>query len=353
MGFVQSYGPEMAMIGIQFSSSVVALFCRAALIQGMNPRVFIVYRQATATLVIAPIAFFTRNKSSSCKIGLRSFSLIFLASLIGVTLNQNAYFEGLYLSSSSLASAMFNLVPAVTFIMAASVGLEKINIRSLRSNAKILGTVLCVTGAVAMVLLRGPKLLNSEFQTVAAQSLFGLGRENWFLGCLFLFASVCCWSLWLILQVPVSKSYPDHLSLSAWMCFLATLQSTTFALFLEKDPGAWYLNSKIEIFSVVFAGIFGSGLQFFGQAWCISLRGPLFSAMFNPLATVIVTILAAIFLHEEIYIGSLIGAVGVVIGLYIVLWGKARDYVRNEIEDEHRCSQKKSTSDLEESLLVP
>ena len=50
-------------------------------------------------------------------------------------------------------------------------------------------------------------------------------------------------------------------------------------------------------------GGIGSGLSFFVQAWVISRRGPLFSAMFNPLCTVIVTILAAAFLHEKIYTG--------------------------------------------------
>ncbi|KAJ6958125.1 hypothetical protein NC653_039931 [Populus alba x Populus x berolinensis] len=93
-----------------------------------------------------------------------------------------------------MASAMGNLVPAITFVMAFLIGLEKINIRSFRSIAKIVGTVIC--------------------------------------------------------------------------------------------------------------GIIGSGISFFVQAWVISQRGPLFSAMFNPLSTVIVTVLAAIFLHEEIYTGS-------------------------------------------------
>lgn len=39
-----------------------------------------------------------------------------------VTGNQNAYFEGLFLSSSTIATAMTNLIPAITFVMAATVG---------------------------------------------------------------------------------------------------------------------------------------------------------------------------------------------------------------------------------------
>jgi len=47
----------------------------------------------------------------------------------------------------------------------------------------------------------------------------------------------------------------------------------------------------------------GSAVAFFLQGWCISVRGPLFSAMFNLLATVITIILGAIILHEEIHVG--------------------------------------------------
>ncbi|KAJ7979545.1 WAT1-related protein [Quillaja saponaria] len=330
LGALDDYKPEMAMFGLQFAYAGVALITKAALLQGLSPRVFVVYRQAIATLVMAPIAYFSRRKSSTCFLGLRSFVLIFMASLIGITINQNFFFEGMYLSSSSMASAMGNLTPAVTFVIATFFGMEKVNIRSLRSWAKILGTVFCVVGAVSMALLKGPKLLNVEI--MPAKSVFDAGENSWFLGCLFLFGSCICWSIWLILQVPGSASHPDPLSLSAWMCFFATLQSAAVTVFFERDIEAWRLHSVVELSTFLFSGVIGSGFAFFAQAWCISQRGPLFSAMFNPLATVIVTILAALFLHEEIYSGSLLGAVGVIIGLYVVLWGKAEDFI--EIVDD-------------------
>ncbi|CAK9140293.1 unnamed protein product [Ilex paraguariensis] len=323
MGVLDAYKPAMAMVGLQFIYAGVSLSARAALLQGMSPRVFVVYRQAVATLFIAPIAYFSRRNTNRCYLGWRSFGLIFFASLFGITANQNLYFEGLYLASSSTASAMINLIPAVTFVMASIVGLEKVDFRSLRGIVKIIGTFMCVGGAIIMALLRGPKLLNGELQST--KLALGSGAENWLLGCLFLFGSSSCWSIWLILQVPVCASYPDHLSLSAWMCLMATLQSATIELFTEIDRDAWILHTYIELGCCFYSGVLGSGLTIFAQAWCISKRGPLFSAMFNPLCTVIVTIFAAIFLHEEIYTGSLVGAFGVIIGLYVVLWSKARD----------------------------
>lgn len=50
-------------------------------------------------------------------------------------------------------------------------------------------------------------------------------------------------------------------------------------------------------------GVVGSGISIFAQSWIIQKRGPVFSAMFNPLNTVIVTFFASIFLKEQIYVG--------------------------------------------------
>lgn len=50
-------------------------------------------------------------------------------------------------------------------------------------------------------------------------------------------------------------------------------------------------------------GVFGSGVVFYLQSWCISVRGPLYSAMFTPLCTVLTTALSAAILHEELHMG--------------------------------------------------
>lgn len=60
MNSLRDYKPAMAMLALQFSYAVVALSTRAALLQGMNPRVFVVYRQAIATLFMAPMAYLSR-----------------------------------------------------------------------------------------------------------------------------------------------------------------------------------------------------------------------------------------------------------------------------------------------------
>ncbi|CAD5186268.1 unnamed protein product [Musa acuminata subsp. malaccensis] len=320
--FLEEYKPGLAMVAVQCIYAAMALSAKAAFTHGMSPMVFVVYRQAIASIVLLPINIITkRGNIGQIDLGTRGFCLVFLASLIGATLNQFFYYRGMDLASSSVATAMTNLIPAITFVMAASLGLEKVKARSLRSVAKVIGTVICVGGATAMAFLKGPRLLSMEFRHL----LLGSATDKWVVGALFLIGSSCCWSFWLILQVPICNDYLDPLSLSTWMCLISTFQSATITFFLEPQLSSWKITSLVELLSCLFAGIFGSGVTFYLQSWCISVRGPLFSAMFNPLSTVITTVLALILLHEQLHLGSLVGAVAVVSGLYMVLWGKAKD----------------------------
>ncbi|XP_050216073.1 WAT1-related protein At4g30420-like isoform X2 [Mercurialis annua] len=318
-----NYKPVTGLIGLQLMNAGIAIFIRAALLQGLSSMVFVVYRHAIAAFILAPLSYLsTRRNSCRFPLKLKSFSWIFLASL-GLTANQTLYFEGLYLSSSTVGSAMNNLIPAITFVMATILGMEKLKVGSLRSLAKIIGTIFCVSGAITMAFLKGNQTLNTELQQ--PKLFISLQVDDyWLLGCIFLFASSCFYSLWIILQVPISASCPDYLYSSAWMSILATIESAAITLLVTKDYAAWNLTSYLQIGSCLYGGIV-QALAFYIQAWCISQRGPLFTAMFNPLSTVIVTVIAAIFLHEETYLGSLIGAFAVIIGLYMVLWGKADD----------------------------
>ncbi|KAH7545676.1 hypothetical protein FEM48_Zijuj01G0118900 [Ziziphus jujuba var. spinosa] len=322
------YKPAMAMIGLQCIYAGLALFTRAALLQGMSPRVFVFYRQAIATITMAPIVCYSRWRDP-CRtpFGLRSFYLIFVSSLIGKIL------------LVSIKDKVF-----IYLLVLYMIRMEKVIPRSFSSIAKIIGTVLCVGGAVSMALLKGPKLLNTQF--LPSNSLFGNGGENLQLGCLFLFGSSCFWSFWIIMQVAISESCPDHFYSSIWMCFLSSFQSAIFALFMDNDLEAWQLNSVLEIGSCFYAGL-ATAVTFYVQAWCISKRGPLFSAMFNPLCTVITTIIAACFLHENLYVGSLVGAFAVIVGLYIVLWGKAKD-----LEDSKRDTNPKLPCQEQRKTIV-
>lgn len=54
---MEVHKPYVAMLFVQCVYSGMALFSKAAISAGMNPPVFVFYRQAFATLAMAPLAF--------------------------------------------------------------------------------------------------------------------------------------------------------------------------------------------------------------------------------------------------------------------------------------------------------
>lgn len=100
--------------------------------------------------------------------------------------------------------------------------------RSLRSIAKILGTVCCVSGALTMALLKGQKLLHMEF--LPSTHLTASGSENWVLGCLLLLASSVFWSCWMIMQVNNIKISYDLINVHQWKFDLTSSGTNFFKL---------------------------------------------------------------------------------------------------------------------------
>ncbi|KAM0943369.1 putative EamA domain-containing protein [Dioscorea sansibarensis] len=331
----------LAMVVVQSIYAGLAIFAKQALREGFNPMVFVVYRQGIAFLVLFPASILlNRGKINHLALGVKGFSLVFITALFGTTVSQNCYFQGLNLSSSSMTTAMLNLIPGVTFLMSLFLGLEKLNLSSLRSIAKIFGTLICMAGAMCMALYKGSPIRQSS-------------EQNFILGCIFLLGTDICWSLWLILQVIICKRYLDPLSLSVWISFLATILASIFTLLVERNLNIWKIKTQTQLIACLFAGIFGSATTFYLQAWTIERRGPLFSALFNPLATVIATTFTFLILRENLYVGSLVGAIVVIFGLYIVLWGKAADYgTKTKLDQKDDSIQQVDVqSDLHEPLV--
>ncbi|XP_078150293.1 WAT1-related protein At4g30420-like isoform X2 [Carex rostrata] len=325
---LEDYKPSLAMVACQCIFAVMGLLAKAAFNQGFSSLVFAVYRQSIASLAILPPLFFTKGRGvTGMSLSLKGFCLIFIAALFGGTGNKLLQYIGMELGNASLVSVMSNIIPVTTFVMAASVGLEKVELRSLRTWAKIIGTIVCVGGTMILTFYKGPGVLNlSNAYTSVGTALHSISYR-WVLAVVCLLGSTSCWSLWLILQVPISK-YIDPLPQTVTLCFLSSLQSATIVFFLEPNLSAWKINTVTELSACLFSGVFGTAVGFYLQSWCALVRGPVYCAMFMPLYTIITVILASITLHEELHIGSLIGTVAIFGGMYTVLWGKAEEVQR-------------------------
>ncbi|GER51928.1 nodulin MtN21 /EamA-like transporter family protein [Striga asiatica] len=128
------------------------------------------------------------------------------------------------------------------------------------------------------------------------------------------------------------RKYTAQLSLTALVCFMGTLQSIAVTFVMEHKPHVWAIGFDMNLLAAAYAGIVSSGIAYYVQGLVMQKRGPVFVTAFSPLMMIIVAIMGSFILAEKIYVGGVLGAVLIVIGLYSVLWGKYKEYKEKEEE---------------------
>ncbi|XP_010530244.1 PREDICTED: WAT1-related protein At1g43650 [Tarenaya hassleriana] len=322
----KNHRPHIAMLFIQIIYAGMALFSKLAVSQGTNPFVFVFYRQAFATLVLAPFAFFLESGKSSPL----SFVLlvkIFLISLCGLTMSLNLYYVAINYTTATFAAATTNTIPSITFVLALLFRLETLSLKKTHGLAKALGSAVGVSGAFVFAFVKGPSLINqrSGGGDVASNDVVSMSTENWLKGSITMLSANTSWCLWLVLQTKVMKEYPAKLRLVALQCFFSCIQTAIWAVSVDRDPSVWKLQLGLPLLSIAYCGIVVTGITYWLQVWAIEKRGPVFTSMFTPLALIITSILSSFLFKESLYLGSVGGAILMVGGLYSVLWGKTRE----------------------------
>ncbi|KAK9218161.1 hypothetical protein WN943_006797 [Citrus x changshan-huyou] len=242
--FLETSKPYFAMISLQFGYAGMNIITKVSLNRGMSHYVLVVYRHAFATAVIAPFAFFLERKAQP-KITFKVFMQIFVLALLGPVIDQNFYYAGLKFTSPTFSCAMSNMLPAMTFVMAVICRMEKINMKKVRCQAKVVGT--------------------------ATKAL---------------------------------ETYKNHqLSLTSLMCFVGTLQAIAVTFVIEHKPSVWQIGWDMNLLAAAYAGIVTSSISYFVQGLVIKKRGPVFATAFSPLMMIIVAIMGSFILAENIYLG--------------------------------------------------
>ncbi|MFQ6623003.1 hypothetical protein Gotur_001661 [Gossypium turneri] len=169
-------------------------------------------------------------------------------------------------------------------------------------------------GAMVMTLYKGPII---DFVKSGGAIHHGTTTESAdkhrVAGTIMLLGSVFCGSSFFILQSYTLKMYPAELSLTAWICFMGMLEGAGVSLVM---------------------GVVCSVITFYVQGVVIRKRGPVFVTSFSPLYMIITAALGAIILAEKLHLGSILGAIIIVLGLYTVVWGKSKDGKNTETDDK-------------------
>ncbi|KAM5550529.1 WAT1-related protein [Rosa sericea] len=333
--FIQSSKPYIAMISLQFGYAGMNIITKVSLNRGMSHYVLVVYRHAFATAAIAPFALVLERKIRP-KITFPIFMQLFVLGLLGPVIDQNFYYAGLKFTSPTFSCAMSNMLPAMTFVMAVLCRMEKLDMKRVRCQAKLIGTIVTVAGAMLMTLYKG-NIINFPWSGHLANSNNAPSANNnedkdWLKGSILLILATLAWASFFIIQAVTQKRYQAPLSLTAIVCFLGTLQSIAVTFVMEHKPAAWTIGWDINLLAAAYAGIVSSSLAYYVQGLVMEKTGPVFVTAFSPLMMIIVAVMGSFILAENIYLGGILGAVLIVMGLYSVLWGKYKEYKEKEAE---------------------
>ncbi|CAL9774509.1 unnamed protein product [Musa acuminata subsp. burmannicoides] len=304
--FMRRAMPYLTMITLQFSDAGKNILSKASLGSGMSYYVLVVYSHAFDTLSIAPLAFIIERP----------------------VMDQIFYHAGLEHTSVIFSSAMSSISPAMTFVVAVLSGMEKVDLKKVRYQAKVVGTLVTVAGAMLMALYKGPPVelvwgkhadsLGSNSPAVTESS-----SNNWFMGSGFHILATLASASLSLLQEETLKQYSARLSLMTWVYFVGTLQATLVTFVLEHKPAVWTIGFDINFLAAAYAvslafcdgenaanllynmqGIVTSSVAYYVEGRVTDKRGAVFAAAFSPLRMIIVAIMGASFLNEKIYLGG-------------------------------------------------
>ncbi|XP_010556624.1 PREDICTED: WAT1-related protein At1g01070-like isoform X3 [Tarenaya hassleriana] len=292
----EKYGAVVVMVTRNVATGLVNVLIKKVLDHGINHMVIATYRLASSALFLAPLSLFLEWKARP-KLTFTILCQHFFSAMIGFG--------------------------AIHFIWT-----ESLNLKSKAGMAKVVGTLICISGALVLTFYKGFAISNPRHQPEALDSNHDPRKnktENWLLGCLFNLTVDLLLSLWMLYQTKINVTFPCKYTSTALSSLFGTSQCALLSLIKSRDARTWILRDKFDISVIVFTGVVGQGIATVAMTWSIKKRGPIFTSSFFPVLLVSATLFDFLIFHRQLFISSVMGSVIIVIGLYVFLWGKNRD----------------------------
>ncbi|KAF8111523.1 hypothetical protein N665_0074s0054 [Sinapis alba] len=325
---VDKWAPAMAVAVANIATGSVNALVKKALDGGVNHMVIGAYRLAISAFILAPLAYFLEKKTRP-KITFRLLIDHFISGLIGGSLVQFFFVLGLAYTSATVSGAFLSMMPAITFALSLILRMESVRVlKSKVGMLKVMGTLICVSGALLLTFYKGPQIthfhshpedLHNDNNNHESKT------DNWLLGCLLAAIGVTFFCLWMLFQGTLNTKYPCKYTSICLMSLFGSFQCALLSLYKRRTVNDWIIEDRFVIFVIAYAGIVGQAMSTVATTWSIKKLGAVFASTFSPIMLISATLFDVIILHTPLYLGSIIGSVVVVSGLYVYLWGKNKE----------------------------
>ncbi|KAF3517665.1 hypothetical protein DY000_02060971 [Brassica cretica] len=194
--------PFAAMVSVECVTVGSNTLFKAATLRGLSFYVYIFYSYVVATIVLLPLSLIFRRSRRLPSAKFPVFVKIFFLAILGL-MSGLVGLKGVEYSSPTLSSAISNLTPAFTFTLAIIFRIEQVRLRSSATQAKIIGTIVSISGALVVVLYKGHKVLTAapSPSNISLDQHLTSSNSSWMIGGLLLASQYFFISVWYIVQV--------------------------------------------------------------------------------------------------------------------------------------------------------
>ncbi|CAN0924055.1 WAT1-related protein At3g28050 [Linum grandiflorum] len=206
--------------------------------------------------------------------------------------------------------------------------MEKLEYKSRSSQAKLIGTLVSIAGALMITLYKGQPIQTMKlhyYNSSQTDQTLELEMTNWVIGGILCAAGSLCLAFGYIVMSWILKDYPEELMALSVSSAMGTTLCGAASLWLVHDPSAWTLRMDIGLLAIASNGVLCIALKGAVHSWALKKKGPVYVTMFKPLGMVAAMALGILFLGDSVFLGRVIGAVIIALGFYAAMWGKAQE----------------------------
>lgn len=288
--------------------------------KGVNPIIFALYRELTASVCMLLLVFILVGpKLSNLYIDredIARFIFLGFCSFVNVVFAIVA----LEFVPATTFAVMQPIIPCIATFISVLVGLEQTSLM------KIFGILLAVTGAVVIEAWKTSSSSNGDEN----DSLNG--KENYLKGYIVIGCQVTGMACLIVFQKSMLAKYPPPM-VSFTYYFIGSLFTCLVCIIWGShyERAEWIFNGlTLPWYALMYASLIGTVFTFTSVSWSCKRLPPSITTVYWTWQPLFTATLSYIVLHQIIHLNEIVGGLLVTIGLIITLQGR-----QNEIKN-HR-----------------